>query len=338
MSLNAPSEILEALSGMGLVAPGSPCQIKPLGGGVSCDVFEIRCASRTICVKRALEKLRVAAEWRAPAERSQAEVAWFRLVAAIDPRWVPAVLGEDRARHLFAMEFLPPESHPVWKSLLAEGEADPAFAARVGEVLAKIHACTAGSEVIARQFRNNAQFHALRTDAYLFFTAAKHPDVAPSIRAMADGLCRSRIALMHGDVSPKNILVGPDGPVFIDAETCCYGDPAFDLAFCLNHLLLKGVWHPEHAAGYGKCFASLAGSYFSGVTWEDRRELECRAAGLLSAFLLARIDGKSPVEYVTSDLDKAFVRAMAKDFLNGRATALSFMLDRWTEALSIRQM
>jgi aminoglycoside phosphotransferase (APT) family kinase protein len=339
MSLNAPTdEVIAALAGMGLVAPGEPCEITPLGGGVSCDVFQVRHAGRTICVKRALPKLRVAADWRAPAERSHAEVAWMELVAAIDPNWVPTILGEDRARHLFAMEYFPPETHSLWKSQLAEGRADATFAARVGDALAHIHAHTAGRDDIARAFANGVQFHALRVDAYLLFTAARHPDVAPAIRAMAKNLGNARIALMQGDISPKNILAGPEGPVFLDAETCCYGDPAFDLAFCLNHLLLKGVWHPEHAAAYARSFQTLTEAYFDSATWEERAGLEGRSIGLLSAFLLARIDGKSPVEYITIDTDKDFVRHMAKGFLNGRPARLADMLTRWTEALSARQM
>jgi len=262
----------------------------------------------------------------------------MKLVAGIDPNWVPAVLGEDRSRHLFAMEYFPPGTHPVWKELLAAGHADAAFAARAGAALARIHAETAGRDDIARAFANGVQFHALRVAAYLLFTAARHADVGPAIRVLAKNLEAARIALMHGDVSPKNILVGPDGPVFIDAETCCYGDPAFDLAFCLNHLLLKGLWHPEHKAAYAGCFAALTEAYFTGARWEAREGLEARTAALLSAFLLARIDGKSPVEYLTAETDKAFVRRMAKDFLGGKASRLDSMLARWTEALPPPQM
>jgi aminoglycoside phosphotransferase (APT) family kinase protein len=312
--------------------------ITPLSGGVSCDVWLVRSGARAVCVKRALPRLRVAADWRAPADRSHAEVAWFKLVAGIDPNWVPEVVGEDRARHMFAMEYFPPETHPVWKGELAAGRADPAFAARVGDALSRIHGETAGRDDIARAFANGVPFLALRIDAYLLFTAVRHADVAPAIRTMAKNLGAARIALMHGDVSPKNILVGPEGPVFIDAETCCYGDPAFDLAFCLNHLLLKAIWHPEHLHAYAQCFTALADAYFAGADWEARQGLEKRTAGLLAAFLLARVDGKSPAEYITADADKAFVRAVAKSFLKGGESRLDRMLARWTEALPTRQI
>jgi aminoglycoside phosphotransferase (APT) family kinase protein len=299
---------------------------------VSCDVFAVDIAGRTVCVKRALDKLRVAADWRAPAERSHAEVAWMKFVAGIDPRWVPEILGEDRARHLFVMSYFAPEEFPVWKSLLAEGTADAAFAARVGDALGRIHAATAGREDIANAFANGVQFHALRIDAYLLHTAERHPDVGATIRALAQGVANARIALMHGDVSPKNILCGPEGPVFLDAETCCYGDPAFDLAFCLNHVLLKGVWHPEFAPSYATSFSALKEAYFAKADWEERSGLESRTSGLLAAFLLARIDGKSPVEYITSERDKDFVRTMAKKFLNQSDKTLGGMLMRWREA------
>lgn len=329
------SEITAALGAMRLL-PDGPLTVEPLAGGVSCDVFKVQTASRTLVVKRALPKLRVAAYWCAPAERSHAEVAWMRLVGGVDPGLVPRVLGEDRARHIFAMTYLSPETHPVWKGELAAGRCDAEFAAKVGAALARIHGETAGRSDIARRFANAAQFHALRIEAYLLFTAARHDDVAPILRGLARNLSAARTALMHGDISPKNILVGPSGPVFLDAETCTIGDPAFDLAFCLNHLLLKAVWHRRFAAGYAACFEALTEAYFAGAIWESRHGLERRTAALLPGLLLARIDGKSPVEYLTRKADKAFVRAHAKAFLADPPARLDIVLERWVESLSRR--
>jgi aminoglycoside phosphotransferase (APT) family kinase protein len=311
-------DIKAALRDMGF---GAPLAMEALGGGVSCDVFLVELGEgRRICVKRALPKLRVAADWFAPAERAEAEVAWIGVAAGLDPRWVPKVLGEDKARHVFAMEYLP---YPVWKSELAAGRIDAGFAAKVGTALARIHAVRG----IAERFANGAQFHALRVEPYLLFTAERHPDVASRIRAIADGVASARIALMHGDVSPKNILCGPDGPVFLDAECACWGDPAFDLAFCLNHLLLKAVWHPRDAGALFESFRALKNAY-SPDTALDRR-----AAALLSAFLLARIDGKSPVEYLTDEGQKNFVRKQAKALL-ARDVTLDELLDYFASAIS----
>lgn len=330
---DATVEIRAALAAMELASANDDYVMTPLGGGVSCDVFAVDLPSGPVCVKRALPKLRVAEDWRAPPERSQAEVAWIRLVGGIDPKLVPRILGEDHQRHIFAMEYLPPERFVLWKSRLARGEVNTAFAAAVGAALARIHATTADREDVAAAFDNGAQFHALRIEPYLLYTANRNPDVAVPVRKIATGIESSRIALMQGDISPKNILCGPDGPVFLDAETACYGDPAFDLAFCLNHLLLKGAWHPQFAGALVEAFSALKIGYFRNVTWENPVELDRRTADLLSALLLARVDGKSPVEYLTDESSREFVRKHAKAFLKSGSFTLDEIAGRWTEAL-----
>jgi aminoglycoside phosphotransferase (APT) family kinase protein len=273
--------------------------------------------------------LRVAAEWHAPVERAHSEVAWLRFAAGIDPAIVPEVLFEDRDAHLFAMTYLPAERYPGWKAQLMEGVADAPFAAAVGRALAAIHAKSAGRSDLATAFANQDLFFALRIEPYLLYTAKAHPAQRPCIEAIADGIAASRIALMHGDVSPKNILCGPQGPVFLDAETACYGDPCFDLAFCLNHLLLKAAFRPASCAAYAKSFEALRTAYFQGVSWEDRNTLDTRTARLLAALFLARIDGKSPVEYLTAERDKMLVREAAVTFLETEPLSLQSLARAW---------
>ena len=141
----------------------------------------------------------------------------------------------------------------------------------------------------------------------------------------------TRLALVHGDVSSKNILVGPQGPVFLDAECAWYGDPAFDLAFCLNHLLLKCLWVPVHKDAFLRCYQSLTEEYLAGVGWESEVQINLRAGKLVVALLLARVDGKSPVEYLTAEADKAFVR----DFVVGHIfmpPSLEELWDAWRKS------
>lgn len=324
-----------ALARMGLIAPGEVFAVTRLAGGVSCDVWKVdRPGTGSLVVKKALEKLRVAADWRAPPRRWKAEVAWLKLAHAIDPATAPAIVGEDEEAGLFAMAFL---GHcPLWKAELAAGRIDVAFAAVTGRKLSRIHAATAARADIAAQFDNGAQFHALRLEPYLLFTASRHPDVAPQIQSIAGGIAAARIALMQGDISPKNILVGHDGPVFLDAETACYGDPVFDFAFCLNHLLLKCVWHPEHADKYLASFRAMKDAYLKGVSWEPAAAVEARTARLLAALLLARIDGKSPVEYLTDAGDRDFVREAAKGFIKSGEESLEAMATAWSKKLAAR--
>jgi hypothetical protein len=128
--------------------------------------------------------------------------------------------------------------------------------------------------------------------------------------------------------------MGPNGPVFLDAETACYGDPAFDAAFCLNHLLLKCVWHPEYMPAYLESFRAWKSAYLKSAVWENPRKLEARIAAILGVFLLARVDGKSPVEYLTAPADKEFVRHMARDFIAREETSLEAMARDWDAKLA----
>lgn len=326
MSELPPDAILEALRRMGLSgATGG----ERLTGGVSSDIWRIDLPSGPICVKRALEKLRVAADWHAPVERNVFEARWMRHAAGFAPR----LLGQDAASGTLAMEFLPPENHPLWKNQLRDGIADAAFAARVAEALVTIHARTAADCSIAAEFPTDAIFYDIRLEPYLVATAKVHPDRAEQLLALVAATQANKKALVHGDVSPKNILCGPLGPVFLDAECAWWGDPAFDLAFCLNHLLLKCLWTPRAADGFLRCFDALAVAYLRGMAWESPDALERRAASLLPGLLLARVDGKSPVEYVTSESQKDQVRRVARALLADPPQHLAAIRNAWRKEI-----
>ena len=326
-------ELLAALQRMGLAGPRAPCTLTPLSGGVSSDIFRADVEGRSFCVKRALAKLKVAADWRAPVERNHSEAEWIRVASELVPDAVPRLIAEDAAAGLFAMQWLAPDAHPVWKAQLRDGTIEPAVAIEVGRRIARIHAATAGRREIAARFATDHIFLPIRLEPYLLATAERHPDVAPALRAIAEGTARTKLALVHGDVSPKNILAGPQGPVFIDAECAWWGDPAFDLAFCLNHLLLKCLWQPQWRARYLAAFRALGDAYLAGVTWEPRDVFEARCARLLPGLFLARVDGKSPVEYVTVEADRDRVRACAKPLLRAPRTRLTEVAEAWRQTL-----
>lgn len=297
---------------MELVGEEETPHLTALTGGVSSLIVLAETARGLLCIKQALPRLKVAQEWHAPVERNQAEVAWLRVATQIAPDCVPRVLGEDKQTKSFAMAYLDPAAYPVWKEQLRDGVIEPRTARAVAENLAAIHRATSGRPDLAVRFANDDTFYALRLESYFVATARSHADVAAALHRLVKTTSQTKYALVHGDISPKNILVGPRGPVFLDAECAWYGDPAFDLAFCLNHLLLKCVWRPGHSSRYLDCFANLAHAYIERVSWEPAPLLEARAAALLAGMLLARIDGKSPVEYITEERDRAAVRRFAK--------------------------
>jgi fructosamine-3-kinase len=329
-----PSELLNALRRMGLLTTGADAGGERLTGGVSSDIWRIDLPTGPICVKRALAKLRVAADWYAPVERNRYEARWMQRANAAVSGSAPALLGLDEASGTLAMQYLPPDDHPLWKTQLRDGDTDPAFAAQVAANLGQIHAATAADPTVAADFPTDRIFFDIRLEPYLVATARAHPDLAPRIDELVATTQANKRALVHGDVSPKNILRGPDGPVFLDAECAWWGDPAFDLAFCLNHLLLKCLWTPSAAAGFLSCFAALADAYRDHIAWEPPHALEARAAGLLPGLFLARVDGKSPVEYITAESDKDRVRRTARALLTSPVDRLGDVRQAWKEELA----
>jgi len=302
-----------------------------LSGGVSSDIWRVDLPSGKVCVKRALPRLRVAQVWEAPVERNRYEYEWFRIAGEAAPLAVPGMIGQEAG--LFVMEYLEPARHPVWKALLRQGRADAGFAAEVGRTLAVIHAATAGRDEVARRFPTDQIFFDIRLEPYLVATARRHPDLEEILLSLERRTAATRICLVHGDVSPKNILAGPRGPVFLDAECAWYGDPAFDLAFCLNHLLLKCLWVPAAADDFLLSFESLFEAYKTNVSWERIETLETRTASLLPALLLARVDGKSPVEYLVSEKDKQHVRTLARELLLHPVASVTSIRKAWQRSL-----
>src|SRR6185436_8545477 len=234
-----PPEFAQALSELRLVGAHEPLLGEPLAGGVSSDIWRIDTARGPLCAKRALPQLRVAALWRAPIERNRYEARWMQVAHAAVPGSAPPLLGQHAALGVLVMGFLEPDTHPLWKQQLRDGVARVDTARAVGDTLGRIHAHAAARPELAAQFDSGAIFFDIRLEPYLLATAARHPAHADALRGLVAQTQAHACALVHGDVSPKNILVGAAGPVLLDAECACWGDPAFDLAFVLNHLLLK---------------------------------------------------------------------------------------------------
>lgn len=322
------------LSDAGLIADAADVELESMTGGVSSEIWKVSTSDATYCVKRALDRLKVEAEWHAPVERSRFEVRWYRIAGKVAPGSAPRVRHHDDQRMFFVMEYLDPGRYELWKEKLRQGRAQTHDAENVGRTLARIHSGTAGDPSVTAQFPRTDIFHDIRLEPYLLATAARHPDLRPRLEALCRTTAETRLTMIHGDVSPKNILIGPEGPVFLDAECACIGDPAFDLAFCLNHMLLKCLWNPNATEAYLACFQAMTGAYVGGVDWEDPAALEVRTAALLPALFLARVDGKSPVEYVTEESDRDRIRRCARALLESMPSRLDEIRLAWEEELN----
>lgn len=282
------------------LVPAGPVEVRRLSGGVSSElVAVIPARGEAVVVKRALDKLLVRDDWRADPGRNRYEVAWFRHAAGIPglAPHLPRILHDDPGRGLFVMEYLA-GAWTTWKERLLAGDFAPATAAIAGRVLGAIHAATCGWADCASTFPTAHLFEELRLAPYLRTTAARVPAVAGPILAEVERLAACRTALVHGDFSPKNLLVSPGRLVVLDAEVATCSDPAFDLAFLLNHLLLKAVrsgrW-AEHLALVDGVLSAYRAAFPRAAAGE------AGAVRLQAMLMLARLHGKSPVEYLRGD-------------------------------------
>lgn len=285
----------------------------PMTGGVSSDIWLIEHGNAKFVVKRALPRLKVEGAWEVTVERSRYEYLWLSTVARLVPGSAPTVLGYDEATGFIAMRYYEPDLHPTWKSHLLRGVAHPRTPTDVGHALGQIHAATSREKDLAMMFDRDDIFEAVRIAPYLRAVAKVHPVLAEPIDNLIAGLLAHRGVVIHGDMSPKNILVGPSGPLFLDAECAWWGDPAFDLAFCLTHLALKRLVNTARHAPLRRWAEQFTDAYARRVTWEDPGSVLERTATLLPALMLARVDGLSPVEYLdqqAADLVRRFAPRM----------------------------
>ncbi|MFT5467853.1 MAG: 5-methylthioribose kinase, partial [Verrucomicrobiales bacterium] len=221
-------------------AIGPNASLTPLTGGVSSDIYKVEDSDRVFVVKRALEKLKVADDWHADLSRNGFEVAYLNVVSRFLPEAVPKVLFHNPANGYFAMEHLG-DGFENWKTTMLAGDCRIEHARRAGEVLGRIHRETWDDSELRAGFETTDNFHDLRLEPYLLKTAERHPDLSQQLLDEADRIRDTRRCLVHGDFSPKNMLFNGDRLVVLDCEVAWFGDPAFDVAFLLNHLMIKAL-------------------------------------------------------------------------------------------------
>ena len=290
--------------------PAVGARARPLGGGVSNIVLAVGEGPGSMVVKQALARLRVADPWWAPRERALAEAEALDLAGRLTPDAVPHVLDRDPERCVVVVERAP-EGWQEWKSMLLAGVVDEEVAVRLGSVLSLWHSATLHGRMLSARFYQKEPFEALRVEPYYRTVAQRVPHMSASVLGYMDKMLARRLCLVHGDFSPKNVLVGPEPKLWvIDFEVAHLGDPAFDLAFLLCHLMLKSVHRPALAPAYDRCAVMFASTYEAGVPDELSPPWDY-VLGHVGCLLLARVDGKSPAEYLTAE-GRARVRRLGE--------------------------
>jgi aminoglycoside phosphotransferase (APT) family kinase protein len=307
--------------------------ITPLTDGVSSEIYRVDDGTDCFVVKRALPRLKVRDEWKADISRNRFEQLYIEYVARLLPNAMPSLRPGPKDRGYFAMEFLGSE-FSSWKHLLLSGHARVEDASTAASILGTIHARSAGDREAERLFDTTVNFTQLRIDPYLITTGNRHPELRAVFHAEAQRLASMRQCLVHGDFSPKNIMVSRDRMVLLDCEVAWYGDAAFDVAFLLNHLLLKGLYHAPEQRGFGKLTIAFWDGYIEAASEAiDIEALEPRVARLLLMLLLARVDGKSPVEYLQQPEKKDWVRAFTRTGILAGWSTLTDIIQPWFSRL-----
>lgn len=282
----------------------------PLEGGVASDVRVVETAEGPLVVKSALAKLNVAADWFSDPARSMVEVAAidaFGRLAGKDT--VPEIVWARPEQNCFAMRLVDPRLRN-WKADLMEGRIDPATADRVGEILGLFHTGSAGRPDIAEHFDDLRFFRELRVEPFFDYVADAKPNLADRIQAVVRAMLSRREALVHGDYSPKNILADGSDVVILDFEVTHWGDPRFDVGFCLTHLMLKSTLVGSHAARMRDAIAC----FLDGYRRHGLPILDAGLAHVTACLLLARLFGKSPADYLPR-IDRALVEERAIQLL-----------------------
>ncbi len=299
-SLLTTQTVIPYLIDRGLVNISDSQTSRELQGGVSNVVLAVENETTRVVVKQSLSKLKVRDEWLAPVERIVSEAFALKISSEAVPGCSPRLIDSDESRFAITMD-MAPRGWTDWKTRLMAGQVQPIIGSILGERLGLLHSKTTEFSKFPASFLRQEAFDALRIDPYYRAAARNVPEVEEAINSIAAEISSVRLCMVHGDFSPKNILVGPDPTDLwlIDWEVAHFGDPAFDLAFLLTHLILKSIHMPEKRALLDSTALEFIKSYSS---FEGGFEIPFdRISSHLGCLLVARVKGKSPAEYLSPD-------------------------------------
>lgn len=327
--MHRDAEILDYLHARGHLPTPS---VTRFAGGVSGEAYLVENRPARVVVKYALERLLVDAKWTAKPERAMTEAAAITLLHELTPGCTPQLYGADSEHNAIVMTAAPPEWLP-WKSVLLGEAPDPteglsSTAKRLAEILGVWHSRTWHNAAIAAQFDDYEAFEQLRLTPFHRTVAERHPAVAMQVTRCADELMSRRDCLVHGDFSPKNVLVGPNGLMVLDFEVAHVGAAVFDVAFLQCHLVLKALHLPNRAAELADAASAFVGTYRAATSTQstsvDSLDL---LASHIACLLLARVDGLSPAGYLHASTAN-IVRSLALEILADSELSVSELWSR----------
>jgi 5-methylthioribose kinase len=302
-----------------IISANDQAEVEILTGGVSNVVLAITTKNQKMVLKQALAELMVAQKWEADQRRAIVEANAIALFHKLSPDQVPNLVFLDPERFILILDRVPVGS-TVWKSDLLDGVINPDIAEVLGTTLAQWHNFGEKDKEARMQFMEDSLFEQLRIDPFYRFVAAKNDALKPVISTLINELEGDKTTIVHGDFSPKNIMVGMDDQVYIlDFEVTHVGNPVFDLAFLLAHLLCKRFRTDEPLEE--KLLGAAAERFIN--AYETIRPFASSLSLHTALIALARVEGKSPVNYLDSNKQSALV-SYTKDVL-GKGEEISIV-------------
>lgn len=324
-----PLPVYEAACKFGLLNPKLKFEYIKITDGVSSDIWYVKTEKGfEFCIKRALKKLSVKEDWFAPISRSNFEVSYFKACQNISSKSFPKILGHDKNKYILAMEWFNPEKYILWKKKLLDISFETKEGYSISNILYKKHSFFHNKLNYKKEFENDKTFYDIRIEPYILFTSKSYPEYANFFIDTAKSLVFNKKTLIHGDFSPKNILIGADFPIILDAETACWGDPIFDLAFCNNHMILKSILNFTYKKKYILLSKEFIETYINRINWEEKISFTDRFLKLIPLLILARLDGKSPIEYY-QDKHVKKARALGLKILDNKVKNINSFFSIW---------
>lgn len=315
-----------------LVREGDEVQVQELGGGLSNVILGWRCGDQVGVVKQSRPRLRVAEEWLSDVRRAINEHDAIELLAGrLANGCVPTLTFRDEEALAFGMEPAPADAL-LWKPELLAGRIDPERARQAGTLLRSIHDATRDDPIAARRFVARPLLDQNRLDPWYRFAARSHPDLVDVFEYAIERLLVVRRVLVHGDFVPKNMFLLDNGLLLLDYEVAHYGNPGYDVATFVNHMLLKGFHLPDHGDEFAAMAQTMWTVYQDGLDTDERALVEQEALLQLGCLMLARVDGKSKVEYLAGTPEADLARGFGRSILRERPSTLDEVLVRFTSS------
>ena len=244
-------------------------------------------------------------DWFSDPARIQREALGLKhLQKLAPPGTTTPLIFEDPAENLLAMQAVP-QPHDNLKTLFLSGTLDAktiiAHASTLGGMIGWIHRESGKqNRTLAKIFDDRSYFESLRLEPYYLYSAQQQPRSQPFFERLVEATRKRRFTLVHGDFSPKNVLVHNNQLVLLDHEVIHWGDPAFDIGFMFAHLLSKA----RHLPAQRDTFLTAAHAFWETYRKQTRsvgwgKDFEVWSARHTLGCLLARVDGRSPLEYLT---------------------------------------